>query len=134
METYFEDLATGAATGRYHSISHPDVIRIYGTVSYFDPADHEAGIRRFLRAVVEADICMEINTSGFIKESRQVHPDPLILDWAAEMGVRLTIGSDAHNPQSVGQFYEIVLPLLKEKGFTHLHYHRAGNRIAVPLP
>ncbi len=133
VETYFQDLATGVHSGRYHSISHPDVIRIYGTVSHFDPKEHEESIRNFLQAVVDTDICMEINTSGFIKECAQVHPDPVILDWASEMGVNLTIGSDSHNPQSVGQFYEIVLPLLKEKGFTHLHYHRGGKRIAVPL-
>ncbi len=133
VETYFEDLATGARTGRYHSISHPDVIRIYGTVDHFDPAEHEKSIRRFLQSVIEADICMEVNTSGFIKECAQMHPDPLILDWASEMGVNLTIGSDSHNPQSVGQFYEIVLPLLKEKDFTQLHYHRAGKRVAVPI-
>ncbi len=133
VETYFKDLATGAAMGRYDSISHPDVIRIYGTVNRFDPAEHEDSIRRFLQTVVEADICMEVNTSGFIKECAQMHPDPMILDWAAQMGVKLTIGSDAHNPQSVGQFFEIVLPLLKEKSFSHLHYHRAGKRIAVAL-
>jgi hypothetical protein len=39
-------------------------------------------IREFLQAVVDADMCMEINTSGLTKVDFEVHPDPLILNWA----------------------------------------------------
>ena len=76
---------------------------------------------------------MEVNTSGLIKGVYEVHPDPLILDWAAPMGVNLTIGSDAHDPTSVGQLFGDVLPMLKSKGFEKLHYHCEGKRVAVPI-
>lgn len=134
IDSYFRHLKDGAQSGRYDSMSHPDVIRTYGVVSEFRAAEHEGVIRDFLQAVVDEDICMEVNTSGLTKGDFEVHPDPLILDWASEMGVKLTIGSDSHRPQSVGQFFDTIQPMLREKGFKDLHYFRARKRIRIDMP
>ena len=134
IDSYFRHLKDGAQSGRYDSMSHPDVIRTYGVVSDFNPAEHEEVIREFLEAVVEEDICMEVNTSGLTKGAYEVHPDPLILDWAAEMGVKLTIGSDSHQPNAVGRFFNWVQPMLREKGFEDLHYFRGRKRYRVDMP
>lgn len=134
IDSYFRHLIDGVQSGRYDSMSHPDVIRTYGVVQDFKPAEHEELIREFLQAVVEQDICMEVNTSGLTKGDYEVHPDPLILDWAAEMGVKLTIGSDSHRPASVGQFFDWVLPMLRQKGFRELHYFRGRQRQVIEMP
>jgi len=134
VDSYFRHLIDGVQSGRYDSMSHPDVIRTYGVVAEFEPAAHEEVIRAFLQTLVDEDVCMEVNTSGLTKGAFEVHPDPLILDWASETGVKLTIGSDAHLPASVGQFFETVLPLLESKGFTELHYFRQRKPVAIPLP
>ena len=91
-------------------------------------------LREKLQAVVDEDICMEVNTSGLTKGDFEVHPEPLILDSASEMGVKLTIGSDSHRPNSVGQFFDTIQPLLREKGFKDLHYFRARKRIRIDMP
>lgn len=134
IDSYFRHLVDGAQSGRYDSMSHPDVIRTYGVVREFSPADHEEVIREFLQAVVDEDICMEVNTSGLTKGDYEVHPDPLILEWAAEMGVKLTIGSDSHRPGSVGQFFNWIMPMLREKGFADLHYFRGRKRQRIDMP
>ena len=132
IETYFAHLTVGAMTGRYHSIAHADVIRLYGTIQRFEPAEHEASIRRFLQAVASSSVCLEVNTSGLLK-SEAVHPHPRILGWAAECGVNLTLGSDAHHPSQVGQYYEEVIPFLRELGFGSVNFFRQGVRVSVPL-
>ena len=76
---------------------------------------------------------MEVNTSGLNKGDYRVHPDPLILDWAGELGVKLTIGSDSHQPGTVGQHFDRILPLLRDKGFAQLHYFRARQRQVLDL-
>jgi len=134
IDSYFRHLKDGVQSGRYDSMSHPDVIRTYGVVSRFDPSEHEEVIRDFLGAMVEEDICMEVNTSGLNKGDYQVHPDPLILDWASELGVKLTIGSDSHQPNSVGQHFDTILPMLRSKGFTDLHYFRGRQRQRIDMP
>lgn len=134
IDSYFRHLKDGVQSGRYDSMSHPDVIRTYGVVREFDPAQHEEVIRDFLQALVDEDVCMEINTSGLTKGAYEVHPDPLILDWASELGVKLTIGSDSHRPASVGQFFDTVQPMLRGKGFKDLHYFRGRKRIRIDMP
>jgi histidinol-phosphatase (PHP family) len=134
IDSYFRHLRDGAQSGRYDSMSHPDVIRTYGVVRQFEPREHEAVIRDFLEAVVEEDICMEVNTSGLNKGDFEVHPDPVILDWASEMGVKLTIGSDSHRPDSVGQHFDWIQPMLREKGFRRLHYFRGRERVEIEMP
>ena len=134
IDCYFRHLIDGVQSGRYDSMSHPDVIRTYGVVSEFKPEEHEEVIRELLQAIVAQDICMEVNTSGLDKGAFEVHPDPLILDWASELGVKLTIGSDSHNPSKVGRHFETILPLLREKGFRDLHYHRGRKRVRIDLP
>lgn len=134
IDSYFRHLKDGAQSGRYDSMSHPDVIRTYGVVRQFDPQPHEEVIREFLQAVVDEDMCMEVNTSGLNKGDFEVHPDPVILDWASEMGVKLTIGSDAHMPGSVGQHFDRIQPLLRDKGFQALHYFRGRQRVRIDMP
>jgi len=133
IERYFLDLSDGVASGRYHSMAHPDVVRLYGVINQFDPSLHETVIRTFLQAATDNDVCIEVNTSGMIKGDYVVHPDPIIMDWAFEMGVKLTIGSDSHRPESIAQKYDEVLPLLKEKGFKELYYFVGGERKAIEI-
>lgn len=131
---YFQCLAEGAATGRYHSIAHPDVIRVYRTLQGdFDPLEHEPAITRFLDTVADCGVCLEINTSGLIKGDYVVHPDPIIMRWALERDIPFTIGSDSHSPQMVGQYFEPVLAEARAMGLDRLHYFRKGQRVAVSL-
>jgi histidinol-phosphatase (PHP family) len=131
---YFQCLAEGAASGRYHSLAHPDVVRIYGTLEGpLDPLEHQPVITDFLDVVAGCGVCLEINTSGLIKENPEVHPDPLIMKWALERGIPFTIGSDSHQPDRVGDPFEAVLRRLKPLGLSQLHYFKGGQRVGATL-
>ncbi|MGA1205342.1 MAG: histidinol-phosphatase [Opitutales bacterium] len=131
---YFHCLSEGARSGRYHSLAHPDVIRIYGTLQKpFNPEEHEAPILNFLNVVADSGTCLEINTSGLIKGDCVAHPDPLILKWALDRDIPFTIGSDSHTPNMVGQYFSHVLVQFRNLGLRELHYFRKGQRIQVPL-
>lgn len=134
VERYFADLAAAAASGIYDSLAHPDVIRIYGTLAKrFDPAAHEPAIAAFLDTVAASNTCLEINTSGLIKGDFVVHPDPLIFDWAIARGIPFTIGSDAHSPSMVGQFFGDVIGLFRNRGLDQIHFYRQRQRHALPV-
>lgn len=131
---YFRTLAGAARSGHFHSLSHPDVIRLYGTLwSHFDPAEHEAVIREAILAAVESDVCWEINTSGRNKGELIEHPDPLIRRWGIEAGLKFTIGSDAHRPGHVGQHFEEVLKAAAAEGLDAYYYFKAGKPVRVAL-
>ncbi len=133
IEDYFSTLTTAAATGRYDSFAHPDLIRIYGTVKPFDPREYETVIREFLASAAEHGICIEVNTSGWTKGVFEVHPAPIILSWAAESGTDLTIGSDSHKPESVGRFFDRAYDLVAQAGFESICYFEAGMKKRVSL-
>lgn len=134
IHAYFEGMAAAPETGLFHSLSHPDVIRLYGTISTpFDPARYEAVIRRAIQAAIDHDVCWEINTSGRLKGDLVEHPDPLIRRWGIEMGLSFTIGSDAHMPKAVGQHFDEIIADARADGLDALHYFKAGERIRVPL-
>lgn len=134
VKTYFEHLGDGLESRRYDSIAHPDVIRLYGVITHFAPERYEPEIRTFLQRAKTEDHCLEINTSGLIKGDYVVHPDPLILDWASEIGNRFTLGSDSHRPDSVGQKFPDVLALLREKGIVETCFYQSRQRQKIPLP
>ena len=133
VRTYFKGLISGVKSGLYDSISHPDVIRIYGTVEPFPAEAYQVEIEEFLDVLADNDHCMEVNTSGLIKGVYEVHPAPAVLDWAGERGIKLTMGSDAHAPEQVGQHFDVVREMLRRKGFTQLCYFEKRQRIKVPL-
>lgn len=132
-EVYFEQVTKAAQTGKYDSIAHPDLIRIYNTIPPFEPETQERAIKKMLAAVAASNTCLEVNTSGLIKQIFELHPAPSILAWAAELQVPLTLGSDSHRPEHVGQHFPEVLELLRSLGFDELHYFRQRQRIAYAI-
>lgn len=130
---YFRHLAQAVRSGLYDSIAHPDVIRIYGTVEPFDPREYRTEIEEFLKALSEEDHCMEVNTSGLIKGVYEVHPAPVILEWAREKDIRLTMGSDAHSPGQVGQYFPEITQFLISLGYDKIHYFKNRERVEVPI-
>lgn len=133
IDSYFRILADAVRAGRYDSIAHPDVIRIYGTVSHMDPREHEEVIMCFLQAAADEDMCIEVNTSGLRKGVYTVHPDPIILKWASKLGVNLTIGSDSHTPQTVGYEFSEVVGELRRLGFGELNWFEQRQRKSLPI-
>jgi histidinol-phosphatase (PHP family) len=131
VDAYFDELAAAAATGLFDSISHPDLVKHLAPV---DPLAHEPAIRRMLQAIREADICLELNTSGARKpEVGGFYPSAPVLAWAAEMGVPITVGSDAHEPNLVGYAWDEAGRLLWESGHRAIHRFSNRRREAVPL-
>lgn len=126
---YYENLILGVQSQRYHSISHPDVLRLYNHLEQpFEPTEHEEVIRSFLQALRKENVCMEINTSANHKDGKGPHPLPEIVRWAQEENVMLTLGSDAHAPEKVGYLFEETRQNLRDAGFESIQYFIGGKR------
>ena len=130
---YFQALTAAASRGRYDSFAHPDLIRIYETVAPFHPSGYESLIREFLSAAAENGVCIEVNTSGYIKGVHEVHPHPVIMRWAAEIGTQFTMGSDSHRPESVAQCFQRAYAELRSAGITSTCYFRNGRKVEISL-
>jgi histidinol-phosphatase (PHP family) len=101
---YFEVVTEMVAWGGFDVVAHLDLVKRFGHRTYgtWDPRKLEVPIRALLEAVADADLGLEINTSGYAQPPGAPYPDPVIVRWAREAGVpRLTLGADSHAPHRV---------------------------------
>ena len=108
---YFETLAAAARSGLFDSLSHPDLVKIFGELAasfdYSGVAD----------AIAESGIAVEVSTAGLRKPVRELYPHPDLLAACRRRGVPVTTGSDAHAPDLVGQDFDRARELLRSAGY-----------------
>ena len=99
---YFEALAVLASSGYVDVLAHPDLAKIFGR----RPADPAT-------FYPELDgVALEISTAGLRKPVGELYPDPALL-----AGRPITLGSDAHAPELVGEGFEHALELARSAGY-----------------
>ena len=89
---YFDPLAAAARSGLFDSLSHPDLVKVFGSAR-----------RRVVRlcgqvadAIADSGVAVEVSTAGLRKPVGELYPDPDLLAACRERGVPVTIASDAH--------------------------------------
>src|SRR5919109_5227327 len=94
---YFDALTHAARSGLFDSLSHPDLVKIFGRrARSFDYGP-------VAQAIEEAGIAVEVSTAGLRRPVGELYPHPDFLHACAERGVPVTLGSDAHTPDLVGR-------------------------------
>jgi histidinol-phosphatase (PHP family) len=108
---YFESLAAAARSGLFDSLSHPDLVKIFGerpaSFDYAPVAD----------AVAAAGVAVEVSTAGLRKPVGELYPHPEFLAACRAQGVPVTLGSDAHSPDVVGRDFDRARALLRSAGY-----------------
>lgn len=133
-EHYYDAVAKAAGTGFYDIMGHLDVIKRFGhRPDAVLEAETVALERSTLTAVKEANVAMELNASGLSKPVAEMFPSRRILERALEMGIPLTVGSDAHDPLKLGEHLDKARALLHELGVRELATFEGRKRTMVPL-
>jgi histidinol-phosphatase (PHP family) len=127
-ENYYSLIEQSARSGMYQILGHIDAMK--GYYPEFSKIE-TAAVEHTLKVIAECDIAIEINTSGKTKYVGGWYPADEILEMALHHGVKVTFGSDAHDPHRVGDEFEIVQNRLKEIGFKEWVYFKARKRYAV---
>jgi len=114
---YFELFCEAARNGGFDIMAHPDLVKKHGikTKLPIDRMYEEAAA-----ALREADVAIEINTSGLRKTALEPYPTVGFLRACAARGVAVTLGSDAHAPQQVGMDFDVAVRLLGSAGITEI--------------
>jgi histidinol-phosphatase (PHP family) len=108
---YFDTLAAAADSGLFDSLSHPDLVKVFGeraaTFDYAQVAD----------AIAAGGVAVEVSTAGLRKPVGELYPHPDLLAACRERGVPVTLGSDAHSPDVVGRDFDRARELLRSVGY-----------------
>jgi len=132
---FFAELEQMVRLADMDIVAHFDVptrtaIPIFG----YDVTRYEQPIRRILDLVIARGLALDVNVAGLRKPANNLMPDPLILHWYRQMGgERLTLGSDAHHVEQLGQNMDQALQAVREAGFTHLTQYESRRAYPIPL-
>ncbi|MEI7027813.1 histidinol-phosphatase HisJ [Paenibacillus sp. y28] len=132
---YYDAVQKAARTGYYDYIGHVDVIKRFGYRPPQAQWDNEvlALERETLDVIQASGLAMELNASGLRMPVEEMFPSRRILEYAHRIGLPLTIGSDAHQPERLAQYLDQAAALLREVGFTELATFRNRRREMVQL-
>jgi histidinol-phosphatase (PHP family) len=133
---YYRTMRRMAESGLFHIIAHPDLIKIF-TIDDFRAWLHRAGsldlVRGALTAARNAGMAMEISSAGLRKPCREIYPGPEILCLAAELGMPVAFGSDAHSVDTVADHFPDLARYARSAGYTESLVFRGGAAFAVPF-
>lgn len=122
---FYAYVAQSAKCGLYDILGHVDSLNRYFK-GYPEIRTEAADV--MLKAIAESDVAIEINSSDDLWV-----PDGDLLERALHYGVKVTFGSDAHEPERVGEHFAAVASHLYEIGYREWAVFRNRQRLMVPI-
>jgi histidinol-phosphatase (PHP family) len=134
---YFTEVEAAARSGMFDTIGHLDQCKRW-LQPWFSPADFAtipASYEPLLMALVESGTALEVNSSGLRYPEKETYPGAWVVARFRELGgERVTVGSDAHLPESFAFGLEEAAEIVAAAGFDRLSLERALDRGDLKLP
>ena len=134
---YFRSIPENAqAIKCYNVYGHLDYVVRYGPNKDLDyhPYDYLDIFDPGLKTIIAEGKGIELNTGGWTRGLKQAHPHLDLLKRYLELGGEIiTVGSDAHSPNSVGYGFTQAEELLKTAGFKYYAVYKAQKPRFFPL-
>ncbi len=128
---YYGMIGDLADSGLYDVVTHMDLPKRFGNGG--NPEAIRDYVLPALDKIAQANMAIEINTSGLIHSIHEVYPAQHILAWAAERGIGLVFGSDAHSPDRVGDGFGHAFELACAAGFKEARRYDKRRWTTYPL-
>ena len=126
-DLYWDSLEAMIRRGGFHLLGHLDILKKYP--SSISQRDHTERLRDLCRLLKERGIVLEVNTGGIDRASDGMpYPSLPALKLAAETGLDVALGSDAHAPAEVGRHFREISKRLAALGWRRTAAFRAGQK------
>ncbi|MDD3852916.1 MAG: histidinol-phosphatase HisJ family protein [Syntrophomonadaceae bacterium] len=130
-DQYYNLIVQTVDSGLFDIIGHLDLIKIWGhnpikkaACAYAEPV---------LKKIKASGVVVEINSAGLRKPVKEIYPSQEIMEQMFRLNIPVTLGSDAHNPEQVGDELEKCVELLKKIGYrSMICFERRKHRV-IPL-
>lgn len=136
MKPYLEQIQAAAETGWFDTIGHIDLPKRYRPFDHaaYDPLALGANLGHTLKAIVDAGMSFEINTSGLRQPPKTSMPGPRIVSrYVALGGTLITMGSDSHVPETIAAGFERTFDMLRLCGISGVSSFRQRQRTTIPI-
>ncbi len=129
-ERYLDCLQQMVDSRIFDVVCHIDVVKKFGRLP---PVWFYENLDEILTKIGYNGLTVEINTSGLTHPAGSIYPDGRTVEKCREKGIFVTLGSDAHRPDQVGQHFDRAYDLLKSAGIEHVSGFDRRNRYDVFL-
>ena len=128
---YFAALGEAATSGLFDVLSHPDLVKFFGRRpdSALVAELHKAAAEAFVRG----GVCVEVSASGLHKPVGEIYPNAGLLRRCREVGVPITLASDAHYLEHVGRDVARAAAHARAAGYETVTVFERGARRQEPL-
>ena len=127
---YIEELDQMLNHDYFDIVCHLDVVKKFHArlpkeiVDKFDEILSKIGYK---------NLTVEVNTSGKDHPAQEIYPGIDLLKKCLQKSIAITLASDAHHPDNVGQYGTQAIADLKAIGFTHLAGFYRRKRYRIPI-
>lgn len=137
LSVYFDEILKLIAWGKFDSLSHLTypLRYIVGEQHKQVPYDvYRERIDCILKAVIEQNKALELNTSGLRQAIGKTLPCLQVIQRFRELGGKyLTVGSDAHKQAHIGVAVDEGYEIAQQAGFSHITIFVNREPVLLPL-
>ncbi len=126
-EEYFKAMQSMARSGKFDIVGHFDLMKVF---NFLPKKNMKELCFEALKEIKKADMVIELNSSGLRKEVKEQYPSKDILKLAFELKIPITFGSDAHNIEQIGIYYDKVLEIAQNVGYENCISFRKREKIS----
>ena len=109
--TYYGAVQAAVRTGLFDIAGHLDVIKKHNSDErYFSERSpwYRSLVIETLETIKQKSMKMEVNTAGLTHPVGQPYPSRWIIREAMERDIPVVLGSDAHKPEALGQYFSTI--------------------------
>ncbi len=127
---YYETMSRMLDYDYFDILCHFDLAKKFGRKP---SRSFDNEIIEILRKVKQKDLTLELNTSGYAHPAGESYPAPDIIKKCSDFGIRFVLGSDAHDPKSVGRYFDKAIRLLEEAGCKKIVSFSGRKKCVIPI-
>jgi histidinol-phosphatase (PHP family) len=110
-------------------LAHPDLPKLFG----HRPISLAGLYDAIVRAAQMGGCALEINTNGLRQRAAEIYPAEEVLQRACAAGIPITLASDAHSPERVGQAFNLARRTAENAGYNEFSMFISRRPQAYPL-
>lgn len=116
-QEYFGLVTSMVNSGLFDIVGHLDLVKVWG---YRPRHKITTYTEVLLKAIRASGMVVELNSAGLRKPVQEIYPAQEIIEAMYEMGIPITLGSDAHHPDQVGEDFPLLVQMARNAGYTSI--------------
>ncbi|WP_369900453.1 histidinol phosphate phosphatase domain-containing protein [Bacillus manliponensis] len=129
---FFDTVEMAIRSRLFDIVAHLDNIKVFNY--RLDENEQLPYYERIAKALIDTDIATEVNAGLYYRYPvREMCPSPLYLQTLMKYEVPITVSSDAHFPNDLGNYVEENIGTLRNHGATHIATFEKRVRKMKPL-